>query len=184
MHEFLEILKYILPSLVVMATAWLLLKSFLNTQEEIQKQELKKKNEELLLKLKQEDKKYITPIRLQAYERIVLFMERISPQSLIFRVQKPGQKVFQLQNALLKSIRDEYEHNLSQQLYISKESWAMVRAAKEEVVNIINKAAADLKPDDIGLELSKNIFEATIGDSRLPTDRAIEMLKKEIHKLF
>jgi hypothetical protein len=184
MQEFLDILKYILPSLVVMTTAWVLIKSFLNTQEEIQKQELKKKNEELLLKLKQEDKKYVTPIRLQAYERITLFLERISPHSIVFRVQKPGQKVFQLQNALLKSIRDEYEHNLSQQLYISKESWGMVKTAKEEIVKLINTAAADLKPDDPGLELSRKIFEATIRTEKLPTDRAIDMLKKEIHKLF
>jgi hypothetical protein len=184
MHDLLEILKYILPSLVVLFTAWLLLKSFLNTQEEIQKRDLKTKLEELQLKLKQEDKKYVTPIRLQAYERIVLFLERIAPQSMVFRVQKPGQKVFQLQNALLKTIRDEYEHNLSQQLYISKESWAMVKAAKEEVVKMINTAASEVKPDDESLELSKRIFEATIGEEKLPTDRAIEMLKKEINRLF
>ncbi len=184
MHDLLEILKYILPSLVVLLTAWLLLKSFLNTQEEIQKRDLKTKVEELQLKLKQEDKKYVTPIRLQAYERIVLFLERIAPQSMVFRVQKPGQKVFQLQNLLLKTIRDEYEHNLSQQLYISKESWAMVKAAKEEIVKLINTAASEVKPDEESLELSRRIFEATIGEEKLPTDRAIEILKKEIHRLF
>lgn len=184
MHEFIEILKYILPSLVVMATAWVLIKSFLNTQEEIKKQELKKKNEELLLKLKQENKKYVTPIRLQAYERILLFLERISPYSLIFRVNKPGQKVYQLQNEMLKSIRDEFEHNVSQQLYISKESWAMVKAAKEEMVKIINTAAADLKPDEPAMELSRKIFENIIGDNILPTERAINMLKSEIQKMF
>ena len=184
MHDLLEILKYILPSLVVLLTAWLLLKSFLNTQEEIQKRDLKTKVEELQLKLKQEDKKYVTPIRLQAYERIVLFLERIAPQSMVFRVQKPGQKVFQLQNALLKTIRDEYEHNLSQQLYISKESWAMVKAAKEEIIKLINTAASEVKPDEESMELSRRIFEATIGEEKLPTDRAIEMLKKEIHRLF
>ena len=148
MTDLLEILKYILPAGVVLLTAWLLLKSFLNTQEEIQKKELKMKVEELNLKLKQEDKKYVTPIRLQAYERIVLFLERIAPQSMIFRVQKPGQKVYQLQNLLLKSIRDEYEHNLSQQLYISKERWGMVRLAKDEIVKLINTEAANVKPDD------------------------------------
>ena len=90
MSETLEILKYILPSIVVLLTAWLLLKSFLNSQEEIQKRDLKIKIDELNLQLKQEDKKYVTPIRLQAFERVVLFLERISPQSMIFRVQKAG----------------------------------------------------------------------------------------------
>ena len=184
MTELLEILKYILPAGIVLLTSWLLLKSFLNTQEEIQKRELKIKIDELNLKLKQEDKKYVTPIRLQAFERVVLFLERISPQSMIFRVQKPGQKVFQLQSMLLKTIRDEYEHNLSQQLYISKESWAMVKSAKEEVVKMVNTAAADVRPDEESIALSRRIFESTIGVEKLPTDRAIGMLKKEIHRLF
>ena len=184
MTDLLEILKYILPAGVVLLTSWLLLKSFLNTQEEIQKRELKIKIDELNLKLKQEDKKYVTPIRLQAFERVVLFLERISPQSMIFRIQKPEQKVFQLQNMLLKTIRDEYEHNLSQQLYISKESWAMVKTAKEETIKIINTAAAEVKPDEMGIELSKRIFESSIGIEKLPTDRAIDMLKKEIHRMF
>lgn len=184
MHETLEILKYTLPSIVVFITAYFLLKLHLNTQEEINKRELKTQIEELRLQINHEDKKYLTPIRLQAYERMMLFLERISPQSLIFRVQNPTQKVFQLQSALLKAIRDEYEHNLAQQLYISKESWAMLKAAKEDMVKLINTSAANLKPDALGIELSKNIFEASMGSEKLNTERAIEMLKKDIQKLF
>jgi len=184
MTDLLEILKYILPAGIVLLTSWLLLKSFLNTQEEIRKRELKSKIEELQIKIKQEDKKYVTPIRLQAFERVILFLERISPQSLIFRVQKQGQSASQFQRSLLKTIRDEYEHNLSQQLYISKESWAMVKAAKEEVVKMINTAAAEVKPDDQSLELSRKVFELMVGTEKQSTDRAIEMLKKEIQKLF
>ena len=60
----------------------------------------------------------------------------------------------------------------------------MVKAAKEEIVKLINTAASEVKPDEEGLELSRRIFEATIGEEKLPTDRAIEMLKKEIHRLF
>lgn len=184
MHETLEILKYILPSIVVLITAYFLLKLHLNTQEEINKRELKTQIEELRLQIKQEDKKYLTPIRLQAYERMVLFLERISPQSMVFRIHKPSQNVFQLQSALLKAIRDEYEHNLAQQLYISKESWAMLKAAKEDMVKLINTSAANLKPDELGIELSKKIFEASIGIEKQNTERAIEMLKKDIQKLF
>lgn len=184
MHETLEIAKYTIPSIVVFITAYFLLKLHLNAQEEINKRELKTQLDELRIQIKQEDKKYLTPIRLQAYERMVLFLERISPQSLVFRVQNPTQKVFQLQSALLKAIRNEYEHNLAQQLYISKESWAMLRAAKEDMVKLINTAASNLKPDELGIELSKNIFEASMGNEKLNTERAIELLKKDIHKLF
>jgi len=184
MHETLEIFKYILPSIVVLITAYFLLKLHLNAQEEINKRELKTQIDELRMQIKQEDKKYLTPIRLQAYERMVLFLERISPHSMVFRVQKPSQNVLQLQSALLKAIRDEYEHNLAQQLYISKESWAMLKAAKENMIKLINTSAANLKPDALGIELSKSIFEASMGSEKLNTERAIEMLKKDIQKLF
>ena len=184
MKETLEILKYILPSGIVFITAYFMIKSFLNAQEEIKKKELQTQIEQLRIQIKQEDKKHLTPIRMQAYERMVLFLERISPSSMIFRIQKPGQKAFQLQSLMLKSIRDEYEHNLAQQLYISKESWAMLKAAKEDVVKLINTAAAEVKPDDMGIELSKKIFELSISNEKLNTERAIEMLKRDIEKLF
>ncbi len=184
MQETLEILKYILPSLVVFLAAYFPLKIYLNAQQEISKRELKAQIDELKIQIKQEDKKYITPIRLQAYERMVLLLERISPQSLIFRIQKPGQKVFQLQSALLKAIRDEYEHNLAQQLYISKESWAMLKTAKEDLIKMINMVAAKLNPGDDAIELSKKIFEASLNQNQLNTEKAVEFLKKDIQKLF
>ncbi len=184
LQETLEIAKYVIPALVVLATAYFLLKIFLNSQEELKKKELQAQLEQLRHQLKAEDKKYLTPMRLQAYERMVLLLERITPQSLIFRVQQPNQMVFQLQAALLKNIRDEYEHNLAQQLYISKESWAMLRTAKEEIIKLINTAASDLKPDGNGLELAQKIFEMSLGHEKNQTERAIEMLKKEVQKLF
>lgn len=183
MTETLEIAKYILPSIVVFLTSWFTVKGFLHTKEELQKKELKAKLDELQLQARKEDKQQIIPIRLQAYERMVLFVERISPQSLIFRVQKPNQKVFQLQTALLKNIRDEYEHNLAQQLYISKESWAMLKTAKEDIIKLINNAAANTKPDDNGIELSRRVFEMSMGQKQ-NSEIAIDMLKKDIHKLF
>jgi hypothetical protein len=184
MSETLEIAKYVLPSIIVLITAYFILKSFLHTQEEIKKKELQTKIDKLKLKAKQEDKKYLTPIRMQAYERMVLFLERISPHSLIFRIQKPGQNAVQLQTALLKSIRDEFEHNLAQQLYISKESWAMLKTAKEEMTKLINNAAGKVKPDDSAIELSRQIFEMSLGVEKLNTERAIDLMKKDIQKLF
>ncbi|RLD45113.1 MAG: hypothetical protein DRI86_06045 [Bacteroidetes bacterium] len=183
MLETLEILKYILPSGVVFITAYFLLKIFLNSQEEIQKKALQTQIEELRLQIKHEEKRDITPIRLQASERMVLFLERISPQSLIFRVQKPGQTVMQLQTALHSAIRSEYEHNMAQQLYISKETWGMLRTAKEEVVKLVNTASSGLKPTDNSIELSRRVFELSIENNK-NTERAISMLKKDIQKLF
>ena len=184
MQETLEIFKYVLPSVVVLITAYFLLKIFLNSQEEIKKKELQPKIEELRLKLKKDDKQHFTPIKISAFERMILLLERISPQSLVFRVQKPGIKVFQLQASLLKNIRDEYEHNLAQQLYISAQSWAVIKAAKEDVVNMINDAAAQLKPDDDALALSKAIFERYLENDNKSIDKAIDMLKLELLKFM
>lgn len=184
MFSFLEILKYVLPAIIVLLTSWLLLKTFFNNQEENKIHELKKQAEELKAQLQGEDKRLITPIRLQAYERLALYLERIAPQSLVFRIQKPGQTVYQLQTTLLQNIRNEFEHNLSQQLYVSSEVWAMVKTSKEEIVKLINTAAAGLQPDEQAFELSKKIFEATVGEEKLPTEKALEMLKKEIRNFY
>lgn len=184
MQETLELAKYVVPSIVVLITSYFLLKIFLNSQEEIKKKELQTKIEELRLQVKQKNKKHIIPIRLQAYERMVLFLERISPQSLIFRVQAPGQRVAQLQADLLRAIRDEYEHNLAQQLYISKDSWTVLKAAKEETIELINNAASTIKPEDDSIELSKRIFETSVNAGRLNNERAIELLKRDVQNLF
>ncbi len=94
--------------------------------------------------------KTITPIKLQAYERIVLFLERISTESLIMRTVKPGMTAQQLHSALIANIRSEYEHNLSQQIYMSNEAWEMVKNAKGTVIRIINNIATKLPPTATG----------------------------------
>ena len=88
-----------------------------------------------------ESLKVVTPIRLQAYERMALYLERISPNSLILRTFRPGMDIKALQTAMTKSIRDEWEHNLSQQVYLTTESWNRIREAKEEMINLINGSA-------------------------------------------
>ena len=76
--------------------------------------------------------KLVTPIRLQAYERMALYLERISPDSLVLRCYQPGMSTQLLQGVMTKTIRDEWEHNLSQQVYISSEAWNRIRQAKDE----------------------------------------------------
>ncbi len=112
MNTFLDVLKYTIPSLIVFATAYFILKTFIESEEKKRTLEIRTKNQKL-----------ITPIRLQAYERLTLFLERISPNSVILRVQKPNMTASQLQREMLNIIRTEFEHNLSQQIYISKQAW-------------------------------------------------------------
>lgn len=127
--------------------------------------------------------KVVTPIRLQAYERMALFLERISPNSLIMRCYQPGMDTKLLQGVMTKSIRDEWEHNLSQQVYLSSESWNRIREAKEEMINLINSSAVKLPKDADPSSLAAAIF-SSVSQHQVPTDEALEFLKKEIKEHF
>ncbi|MBR2888122.1 MAG: hypothetical protein IKB95_07830, partial [Bacteroidales bacterium] len=114
-----ELLKYLLPALIVLACTYLTIRQFLIREEQKQRLDLAMGNQ-----------KIITPLRLAAFERIILFLERIHPSNLLIRVQDPGMSAKDFQRALLTTIRAEYEHNMSQQIYISDESWEAVKTAK------------------------------------------------------
>ncbi len=173
MEQFFEILKYILPSLVVFITVYFLYKLFVQAQER-----------QKVLQLKQESKNVILPLRLQAYERVVLYLERITPSNLVIRLNNPALNVAQFQMLILSAIRNEYDHNLSQQLYISSFGWGTVKNAKEEVIKLVNLAAARVSPDAPSSELSSKIFELLVEGQQGPTDYSLEVLKKEISIYF
>lgn len=169
----LEMLKYILPATIVFLTVNFLLKNFF--ENEYQRRSLN---------LKAENNKLVTPIKLQAYERLVILMERMTPNSLVFRVAKPGISASQLKVDLIADIQSEFNHNVSQQIYVSPQTWQMVRIAKEEMINIINVAYSQLGPNSVGMDLSKSIFETMIQMDTIPTQKALEFLRKEFHLIF
>ena len=141
---------------------------------------------ERLLQMKIDERretlKVVTPIRLQAYERMALFLERISPDSLVLRCWQPGMDLKLLQGVMTKNIRDEWEHNLSQQVYIDTATWAHIREAKDEMINLVNSSAVTLTDTDDPTRLAASIF-ASAAQQR-PIDRALEILHKEINELF
>jgi len=173
MNTFLEILKYTLPSVVVLLTAYYTIDKFFNHEKDQKGLEIKKDNQKITL-----------PLRLQAYERIILFLERISPEQLLLRVQKPGISVSQLQKSLNLTIRAEYEHNLSQQIYVSENAWELVKSSKENLIKIINMASNSLKPDDKGIVLSKKIIEVFSALEKSPITASINDIKKEAASLL
>ena len=168
-----EILKYTLSALFVFLATYLVMSKMVKSEQ------LRLKAENVL-----NNQKFITPIRLQAYERMVLLMERISPQSLIMRTQRQNITNQELQSALLKTIRSEFEHNMAHQLYISDKAWEMVRMAKEDCIKFINQTALQTKPDGNSLQLCKLILENTMDRELDPTTKAIGYLKEEIRTLF
>ena len=126
--------------------------------------------------------KLVTPIRLQAYERMALYLERISPDSLVLRCYQPGMSTQLLQGVMTKTIRDEWEHNLSQQVYISSEAWTRIRQAKDEMIGVINSAAITIPENADPTRLASAIFASTTEGQR-PTAAALEFLKQEMREL-
>lgn len=167
-----ELIQFILPSGIVFLTSYYLVKSFLDRES--------RKNE---LDVKLANQTILTPIRLQAYERIVLFLERINPNGLVMRTNKTGSAPM-LQGELLKIIRTEFEHNLSQQIYMSSKSWSAVVKAKEETIKLINVASTKLTPEANGMELAQAIISVSAQLTHLPTKDAVDIIKQEIAKEF
>jgi hypothetical protein len=121
----LEIVKYLVPAMVV----YFLMKKFLDGQQSIEH-----------FKLKSSQKNETLPLRFQAYERIALLLERIKIPSQVMRLKTPSSEASDLKNALLISIQREFEHNLTQQIYISDELWQIVELAKDSTLNFVNEA--------------------------------------------
>ena len=147
---------------------------------------LKSQQKERLLHMKideqQETLRVVTRNGLQAYERMALFLERISPNSLVLRCYQPGMDLKLLQGVMTKNIRDEWEHNLSQQVYLSADLWTRIREAKDEMVNLVNSAAVSLTDTTDPTRLAASIF-ASAAD-RSPVDGALEAMHRELHELF
>ncbi|MDD3878113.1 MAG: hypothetical protein PHT69_15950 [Bacteroidales bacterium] len=173
MEEILDILKYVLPSLVVFGTAYFVLKLFLENEARNRK-----------IHLKAENVKIITPMRLQAYERIILFLERITPSNLIIRTYNQNLSAIELQSKLIQTIREEYEHNLSQQIFISDNAWDLVKSAKEEIVKLINSASVTIDDSSPCNDLNHAIIQKSLEYKELPNHKAIAYLKREISQVF
>lgn len=173
MEIFLEILKYIFPALLMLLLSYVMLTNFMENEENRRRYFLKK-----------ETQKSALPTRMQAYERLVLFLERITPNSILVRVPAKNLSAREFQNLLIKTIRQEFEYNLSQQIYISDEAWQLVVTAKSATVSIINNIADKLPEDATGIDLSKKVLEHTMGIGTFPTRKAIYYLRSEATKEF
>ncbi|MDR1154415.1 MAG: hypothetical protein LBL04_06865 [Bacteroidales bacterium] len=173
MNDFIEILKITLPSMIMLVTVYYIVGGFLRNSEKQQK-----------LKAIRGNQKLITPIRLQAYERLVLLLERISPDSLVMRADYPDKTCEQLHTELLQAIRAEFEHNLSQRLYVSAEAWENVRNAKNYTVTLVNNAAKEVEDDMPAIELSRKILDMSVELEQPIAEKAINELKREIQQIF
>lgn len=168
METFLDILKFTIPGVIVFLTAYYSIKLFMKNEQ--QKRDYDFKNQ---------GQKITTPIKVQAFERIVLFLERINPESLLVRTQANEMSAGQLHHDLLITVRAEFEHNLSQQIYLSSQSWMAVKQAKEILIKIINQEAAKLTVHAPASALSEAILVQIMQMKDNPIQIAIDILKLE-----
>ena len=173
MNILADVLMITIPALIVFFTAWVLIRNLIRNDQD-------KRRQELIL----QNSRTVTPIKLQAFERIVLFLERISLESLLVRVSTPDMTAVQLHTALLNSIRSEFEHNLSQQIYMSPQAWEVVKSARSNMIKIINSEVEKLPPDSTGMALSKKLLEKIMELEKEPTRVAIEYVKNEIARMI
>jgi hypothetical protein len=127
---------------------------------------------------------FAVKLRLQAAERFVLYLERIEPGRLVMRSHHNGMSAKMLQNEMLKSIREEFDHNLSQQIYISENAWNLIKGAKDEMTKFITATGEGMKPDATSIDFSRKMFQAASNVEKLPGDVALEYLRHETNGLF
>jgi hypothetical protein len=173
MEALIEFGKIVIPASLVLYAVYLMVRAFISREIELKKLEVRSRSIETIL-----------PARLQAYERIILFLERSSPQNLLIRLNVPGLSARDFQKVLLDEIRNEYNHNVSQQVYMSEEVWNKVKNAKEDLIITINEAASQLSTETTSIDLSKKIFEIAMDKTIDPMGHALSEVKKEIQQTF
>lgn len=173
MEAVIEFGKIIIPAALVLYAVYLMVRSFIIKEIELKKLEIRTRSIETIL-----------PARLQAYERMTLFLERIAPQNLLMRLNNPAYSARDFQKILLDEIRNEYNHNVSQQVYMSEEVWNQVRNAKEDLIIMINESASQLAAEATSLDLSKKIFEGVMEKKVDLIGHALSELRKEIQQTF
>lgn len=128
-----------------------------------------------------ENRKVALPIKLQAYERLALFLERTAPGNLLFRVKANSEDPTMYANLLIASIEQEFEHNLAQQIYVSVDCWDYIKTAKNATISMIRKASAkeDLETAD---QLREHVLRGLI-EKQPPSQAALAFIKKEVRSL-
>lgn len=169
----LEIVKITVPALIVYFTVYNLLKQYLEGQHKMR-----------MLEFKQSHQKESTPLRFQAYERLSLFCERIALPNLILRMRQEGMTAAQLRLSLLLAIQQEYEHNITQQVYVSDQLWQIIKIARDDAVNTIDIVSEDIDPKADATILATELFKFLERRESTGLDKALVAIKKEASLLL
>ena len=163
-----EILLLTIPIIVLFLAIYLLFRQFFQNQFKLQVAQSQKSQGDSVVRLK-----------LHAYERLMLFCERIEMKNLIGRLHQSNMKARDLQASLIMAVHQEFEYNLSQQLYVSAQLWQIVELAKSQMIEIIAHVGATVKSDAPASDLSNTLLAYFETQKHNPVETAKSAIRKE-----
>ena len=169
----IEVLKYTLPAIVVLIAAWLVL------SKEMQNEDARRNFE-----IRRNSQNVTQPIRLRAYERLALMLERTTPEFLLLNMQLSGKTAGQLQIELLQKIREEFDHNASQQIYVNDETWMAIVSARETLLSFVNACTSHIGVDAPAMTLAQTMITAYNSNGETNNQKAMALLKKEVKEMI
>jgi hypothetical protein len=169
----LDILKFTIAGAGVVWIAFYLFKPYLDKQNQLQ-----------ILELKRSVSTQTLPLRLQAYERVVLFIERINPANMLIRLNVGGLSAAELHIIVVNEIRNEFQHNVTQQIYVSSRVWAVLKRVKEDTLSLVNNAVKAMPENSTGMELSKTVLIHLSQLEDDPYEIAVNLVRQDLEELF
>lgn len=169
--KILEILAYTLPSLITGGVAYSLFNSYFKDQRNTRSWLLQKENQKDAL-----------PLRLQAYERMALFLERINPTKLLIRVSPNSSNKNDYENYLIAQIEQEFEHNLTQQIYLTDDCWTIILTAKNATIQMIRKTNMSERVDTA--DKLREVILSDLMEKQSPSSAALSYLKNELNQFL
>ena len=170
-QQVLSYVAYLLPAILVALVAYYFFKGHTASEEGRRRYLIQKEAQNKTI-----------PLRLQAYERLSLFLERIDPNKLLLRIKPFSEEIEPYEKQLINSIEKEFEHNVTQQIYVSNECWNLIKAAKNATIHIIRQASMHQKEatsDKMREWILRNFMEEIT-----PSQKALAYIKKEVNELF
>ncbi|MCB0495754.1 MAG: hypothetical protein KDC79_06435 [Cyclobacteriaceae bacterium] len=173
MESFVEIVKIVLPAALVMYGMFIAIRSMISKDLVAKQLDIKAKAIEITL-----------PARMQAFERMTLFLERISPENLLVRVNRNGMSAGELHHTVVQEIRNEFNHNVAQQVYLDKELWSMIVTAKEDLLTRINSTYQSMDTEASSIDYAKQLLSEYSASNINSIELALTSLKDELGKYY
>ena len=169
--KIIEILAYTLPSIITGSVAYFLFNSYFKDQQNTRRWLLQK-----------EVQKEALPLRLQAYERMSLYLERINPTKLLIRIAPISNDKNDYENLIIAHVEQEFEHNLTQQIYMSDECWTIIVTAKNATIQMIRKANMSDRVDNA--DKLREVVLSDLMEKQSPSNAALAYIKNEVGQLW